>query len=56
MIGHQPLELLATVLAAAVGVVHQRIGLAAPPDRHHQRIRDELRDHRRTHQPVDYTA
>ena len=27
MVGHQPLELLAGVLAAAIGVMQQRIGL-----------------------------
>jgi len=49
VIGHQPLELLAAVLAAAIGVVQQRIGFAPPPDRHHQSIRDELRRHRCAH-------
>jgi hypothetical protein len=38
VIGHQPLELIAVVLAAAIGVMQQRIELAAPPDRHHQGI------------------
>ena len=33
-------------LAAAVGVMEQRIGLASPPDRHHQGIGNELRRHR----------
>ena len=54
MIGHQPLELLAGVLAAAIGVMQQRIGLAAPPDRHHQGIGDELRRHRGAHRPADH--
>ena len=53
MIGHQPLELLAGVLAAAVGVMQQRIGLAPPPDRHHQSVGDELRRHRGAHRPAD---
>jgi hypothetical protein len=35
MIGEQLLELLTGVLAAAIGVTQQRIGLAATPDRHH---------------------
>ena len=43
MTGQQLLELLAAVLAAAIGVVQQRIGLASSPDRHHQGIGDELR-------------
>jgi hypothetical protein len=36
VIGHQLLELLAGVLAAAIRVMQQRIGLASPPDCHHQ--------------------
>jgi len=51
VIGHQPLELLAGVLAAAIGVMQQRIGLASAPDRHDQRIGDELSRHRRAHRP-----
>jgi hypothetical protein len=39
---YQTLELLTAVLAAAIGVMQQGIGLAAPPDRHHQSIGDEL--------------
>jgi hypothetical protein len=31
MIGHQPLELVAGVLAAAIGVMEERVGLAPPP-------------------------
>ena len=46
MVGHQPLELLAGVLAATVGVMQQRIRFAASPDRHHQGIGDELCRHR----------
>jgi hypothetical protein len=34
VVGHQPLELLAGILAARVGVMQQCIGRAAPPDRH----------------------
>jgi hypothetical protein len=34
----EKLELLAAVLAAAVGMMQQCIGLATPPDRHHQRV------------------
>src|SRR5580692_11235251 len=34
IVGHQPLELLARVLAAPVGVMQQRIRAPAPPDRH----------------------
>ena len=32
MVGHDPLELLAGVLAAAIGVMQQRIGLAPSPE------------------------
>ena len=35
VICHQPLELLAAVLAAAIRMMQQRIRLAAPPYRHH---------------------
>jgi len=56
VIRHEPLELLAVVLAATVGMVQQRIRLAPSPDRHHQRIRDQLRSHRGTHRPADDTA
>ena len=45
MIGHQSLELLTGVLAAAIRVMQQRIGLAASPDRHQQRVGHELRCH-----------
>ena len=53
MIGQQLLELLAGVLAAAIGMMQQRIGLAAAPDRHHQGIGDELGRHLRAHRPAD---
>jgi len=33
IVGHHSLELSAGILAALVGVMQQRIGLAAPPDR-----------------------
>ena len=55
VIGHQALELLAGVLAAAIGVMQQRIGFAPPPDRHHQGIGDELRRHPCAHRPTDHT-
>ncbi len=43
MIGHQALERLARILAAAIGVMQQSIGLTAPRrDRRHQRIGDKL--------------
>jgi hypothetical protein len=42
MVSHQPLKLLAAVLAAAVRVMNRRIGLATTPDRHHQGVGDEL--------------
>jgi hypothetical protein len=55
VICHQPLELLAGVLAATIGVMQQRIGLAASPDRHRQRVTDELSCHRSAHRPADDT-
>src|SRR5438132_13362669 len=56
VIGHQLLELLAGVLAATVGMMHQRIGFAPSPDRHHRGIADELRRHRSPHRPADNAA
>ena len=40
--GHHPLERLARVLAAAIGVMQQFSRLAPAPDRHRQRGGDEL--------------
>jgi hypothetical protein len=48
MIGHQPPELLAGVLAGTVEVVEQRAWLSPPPDRHHQGVGNEGR-HRGAH-------
>jgi hypothetical protein len=56
VIGHQPLELLAGVLAAAIRMVHQSIGFAPPPDRHHQGIGYKLRRHGRAHRPADHSS
>jgi hypothetical protein len=44
------------VLAAAIGMMQQRIGLAPAPDRHHQSIGDELGRHGCAHRPADHTA
>ena len=56
IISHQSLELLTRILAALVRVMQQGVGLAASPDRHDQRIGDELRRHRIAHRPADDTA
>ena len=56
MICHQPLELLAAVLAAAVGVMQQRIGFAPSPDGHHQSTGDELYGHSSTYRPADHAT
>ena len=53
-VGQQPLELFAGVLAAAIGVMQQRIGFAAAPDRHHEGIGDKLGRHRCAHRPTDH--
>ena len=53
VIGHQLLELLAGLLAAAVGMMQQRIGFTPSPDRHHQGMGDELRCHSSAHGPAD---
>ena len=54
MIGHQPLELLAGVLAATIRVMQQRIWLSPSPDRHDQGIGDQLRRHVGAHRPADH--
>jgi hypothetical protein len=36
--------------------MQQRIGLAASPDRHHQRIGDELRGHCGLHRPANHSS
>lgn len=41
LVRDQPLELVAGVLAAASGVMQQRVGFAGPLDRHHLSIGDE---------------
>ena len=56
MVRHQGAELLTRILAALIRVVQQGIGLATPPDRHDERIRDELRGHLRLHRPADNAA
>jgi hypothetical protein len=56
MVRHQGAELLTRVLAALIGVMQQGIWLAAAPDRHDERIRDELRGHLRLHRPADDAA
>ena len=40
MVGHQPLELLTGILAAAIGMMQQCIRFAPSPDRHPERIKD----------------
>ena len=56
IVGHQPLELLARVLAALVRVMQHGVGLSASPDRHHQRIGHELSGHGVAHRPSDHAA
>ena len=56
VVGQEPLEWLTGVLAPSIGVMQDRLRLAAPPDRHHQGIGDELRGHRRLHGPADDPA
>ena len=56
MIGHQPLELLAGVLAAAIGMMQQSVRFAPSPDCHHQGVGDELGRHRGVHRPANHTA
>jgi len=56
IVGHQPLELLAHVLASLVRVMQQGVGLSASPDCHHQRIGHELSGHGVAHRPSDHAA
>ena len=42
--------------SALVRVVHQGVGLPAPPDRHHQRVGDELGGHGVAHRPANHPA
>ena len=42
MVGHQPLELLAAVLTALVGVMQQAVEFTATPDRHDERVGDQF--------------
>jgi hypothetical protein len=52
VVGHQSLELFAGVLAAAIRMMQQRVGFAAPPDRHHQSVGDELGCHLSVHRQL----
>ncbi len=56
VVGQEPLEGLTGVLAPSIGVMQDRLRLAAPPDRQHQGIGDELRGHHRLHGPADDPA
>ena len=56
MVSQQPLEGLTGVLAPPIRVMQDRLRLAAPPDRHHEGVRDQLRGHRRLHRPADDPA
>ena len=53
VVGQEPLEGLTGVLASPIGVMQDGLRLTSPPDRHHERIGDELRGHRRMHGPAD---
>ena len=56
VVGQEPLEGLTGVLAPPIGVMQHGVGLASPPDRHHECIGDQLRGHRRTHGPPDHPS
>ena len=51
LIGHQPLELFAGVLAATIRVMEQRLGPCPAARSPSSRIGDELRRHRGNHRP-----
>lgn len=52
VVSEEALEVLGRVLATLVGMMQQRLGLAAAPERHGQRIHHELRSHLRLHGPT----
>ena len=56
VVRQEPLERLTGVLAPSIGVMQHGVGRAPPPDRHHQRIGDQLRGHRCTHRPPDHPS
>ena len=56
VVGQEALERLTRILAASIGVMQHRVGCAPPPDRHHERIGDQLRRHRRTHGPAHHPS
>ena len=53
LIGHQPLELLACILAALVAVVQQAVGPSSAPDSHDEGVGHEPRRHLGFHGPTD---
>src|SRR5690606_24819790 len=54
LIGQQPLEILAGVLAALIGMMYQGHRLTTPPDRHHQGINYQLCRHVLAHRPTHH--
>ena len=52
----QRLELIAGVLTALIRVMQQIVRWPPAPDRHHQRIGDQVRRHVRLHRPSDNAA
>ena len=56
MLGHQPLAVLARILAAAIGVMQQFARTSPLPHRHHECICDKLGGHGRAHRPADDAA
>ena len=53
VVGQKPLEGLTGVLAPLIRMMQDRLRLTAPPDRHHEGIRDQLRGHNRMHGPAN---
>lgn len=56
MLGHQTLTLLARILAAVIGVMHEFALPAPAPHSHHERVVDQFRHHRRAHRPAHQPA
>ena len=56
VVGQEPREGLTGVRAPPIRMMQDHLRLTAPPDGHHEGIRNQLRGHRRLHGPADDPA
>ena len=56
VVSQEALERLTRLRTPSIGVMPHGVGRAPPPDRHHSRIGNQLRGHRRTHGPSDHPS